>query len=400
MTDTGGRVHAPARSVADPATWAVETTLFRALAVLRVVVLLNSIAINLLKWDELAEPWVAVAGLAVMTGWTAFTAWAYDEPRRRRTPLLVADLAVAVGLIALTRVVQSEAQLADLSTFPSFWVMAVVLAWGIHWHWVGGLVASVVVSAADLLIREEVTRTNFGNIFLLMIGGPVLGYTSGLLKEMAAARDRAEREAARAAERARLARAVHDGVLQVLALVQKKGRELGGEAAELGRLAGEQEVALRALVQGGGNHPGHSSRPDLTAGPGPAGAQATTDVASAIAGLGSRHVTVSVPGEVMLARAAADEVVAVVRACLDNVRRHVGDDAPAWVLVEDLGDQVVVTVRDEGPGIPEGRLEEAEHEGRLGVSESIVGRVRDLGGTALLVTAPGRGTEWELTVPR
>ena len=65
MTDTGGRGHAPARSVADPATWAVETTLFRALAVLRVVVLLNSIAINLLKWDELAEPWVAVAGLAV-----------------------------------------------------------------------------------------------------------------------------------------------------------------------------------------------------------------------------------------------------------------------------------------------------------------------------------------------
>ena len=42
---------------------------------------------------------------------------------------------------------------------------------------------------------------------------------------------------------------VHDGVLQVLALVQRRGLELGGEVAELGRLAGEQEVALRALVQ-------------------------------------------------------------------------------------------------------------------------------------------------------
>ena len=52
------------------------------------------------------------------------------------------------------------------------------------------------------------------------------------------------------AERARLARAVHDGVLQVLTLVQRRGTELGGEAAELGRLAGEQEAALRALVQG------------------------------------------------------------------------------------------------------------------------------------------------------
>ena len=70
------------------------------------------------------------------------------------------------------------------------------------------------------------------------------------------------------------------------------------------------------------------------------------------------------------------------------------------MLLEDLGETVVVTVRDEGPGIPDGRLEQAEREGRLGVSQSIVGRVSDLGGTAVLVTSPGGGTEWELTVPR
>ena len=42
-------------------------------------------------------------------------------------------------------------------------------------------------------------------------------------------------------ERERLARGIHDSVLQVLALVRRRGEELGGEAAELGRLAGEQE---------------------------------------------------------------------------------------------------------------------------------------------------------------
>ncbi len=88
------------------------------------------------------------------------------------------------------------------------------------------------------------------------------------------------------------------------------------------------------------------------------------------------------------------------RACLDNVACHVGADAQAWVLLEDLGAQVVVTVRDEGPGIPAGRLDEAESQGRLGVSQSIRGRVADLGGTALLVTAPGKGTEWELSFLR
>ena len=48
---------------------------------------------------------------------------------------------------------------------------------------------------------------------------------------MAVERDQALRAAAVAQERARLARAVHDGVLQVLALVQRRGGELGGDSA-------------------------------------------------------------------------------------------------------------------------------------------------------------------------
>lgn len=93
------------------------------------------------------------------------------------------------------------------------------------------------------------------------------------------------------------------------------------------------------------------------------------------------------------------ELVAVVEACLSNVRHHVGRDAPAWVLVEDLGDRVLVSVRDNGPGIPEGRIEEAAGQGRLGVRESIAGRIRDLGGEASLSTG-STGTEWEFDVPK
>jgi signal transduction histidine kinase len=111
-------------------------------------------------------------------------------------------------------------------------------------------------------------------------------------------------------------------------------------------------------------------------------------------------VTVSVPGSpVVLPAAAVREVLAIVNACLDNVRTHVGEDAAAWVALEDRGDRVVVSVRDDGPGIPAGRLDAARAEGRLGVSESIQGRVRDLGGTADLVSVPGEGTEWEITIP-
>jgi signal transduction histidine kinase len=47
-----------------------------------------------------------------------------------------------------------------------------------------------------------------------------------------------------------------------------------------------------------------------------------------------------------------------------------------------------------------GRLAEAAADGRLGVAQSIQGRLRDLGGTAVITSAPGEGTEVELRVPR
>ena len=91
-------------------------------------------------------------------------------------------------------------------------------------------------------------------------------------------------------------------------------------------------------------------------------------------------------------------LVYAVGAAVDNARTHGGTDA--WLLVEDEPDGVTVTVRDDGPGIPEGRLVQAARDGRLGVAQSICGRVRDLGGTVDVHSAPGQGTEVELRVPR
>jgi len=368
----------------------VGTTLFRALAVLRLVVVLYAVTLNAVRWREFEHPVVGWALVAVMVAWTGFTAWAYDEPRRRTTALLVADLLVACALLLATPYVHSDAMMArHASSLPSFWVVAAVLAWSAARGWVGGVVAAAVVSVCDLSIRDQATGTTWGNIFLLLLAAGVVGYSASLLREAAEAQARAERLAATLEERARLARVVHDGVLQVLALVQRRGLEVGGEVADLGRLAGEQEVALRALVQGDASR-ARSSMEDAAA-----------DLMQPLAALGSRTVTVSGPGgPVELPGPVVDELTCVVLACLDNVANHVGPQAPAWVLVEDLGDAVVVTVRDEGPGIPAGRLESAEAEGRLGVRESVRGRVSDLGGTAVLVTGPGQGTEWEIRVPR
>lgn len=362
--------------------------MFRALAILRVVLLVNAAALNLYRLENFDHRLAGLACVAVMVVWTGVATWAYADPSRRTTPLLATDLAVAVALVLVSPLVKGEEMRA---TVPGFWVSAALLAWAVQWNWRGGLLASGLLSLADLSVRTVVDQGNYGNIFLLLIVGPVVGFLAESLQRMERERDQAQREAIASEERARLARAVHDGVLQVLALVQRRGNELGSQdpgLATLGRMAGEQEAALRSLIRQQDTLPAAGGDQDL--------AVALEGLSRAVAS----PVTVSTPGRaVELPAPVVTELVAAVRACLDNVARHVGPDAPAWVLLEDEGDRVVVTVRDEGPGIAESRLAAAEAEGRLGVSQSIVGRLADLGGTATLQTG-SFGTEWELAVRR
>lgn len=356
--------------------------MFGALAVLRLVLLLNAIVLSVVRADEYVSPAADVMCTAAMAAWTGFAVWAYGDRGRRGLALLVADLLVAVALLAVTPVVKS----ADYtSSVPGFWVLGALFAWAIQYRLLGGLVAGLVLAGADLQ-RQSIDASDYGNAFLLVLGGSIVGYLCDSLQRMATERDIAEREAAVASERARLARVVHDGVLQVLALAQRRGREPGGDA-ELGRLAGEQERRLRGLIRA----------QDAVTGPVPG---ESLDLAAELAGLEQDHVTVAGPGApVELPAETVAEILAATRACLDNVRQHVGADAAAWVLLQAFPDRVEVSVRDDGPGIPAGRLDEAAAQGRLGVAESIRGRIVDLGGTAEVVSSE-LGTEWELVVPK
>lgn len=372
-------------SWSSPAAIAVEDRLFHALAVLRVVVLANTVALSVYRADDFERPVAGAACVVVMVGWTAVAIWLESDERRRTPLVLVADLALALAMLLLTPLVKGADFTASL---PGFWIVGALLAWSIHYRWRGGLAAGVLLAAADLSLRQDIAQSDYGNAFLLVIAGPTVGFMCGSLQRMAAEREAAERSAAMAAERARLARAVHDGVLQVLALVQRRGRELGGASAELGDLAGQQERELRRLIR---------DQDAVDA----ADRHGQVDLVAEVGRLESRPgVTVSAPAyPVELPAATAHELLAAVRACLDNVRLHVGEDAPAWVLLEALPDRVELSVRDEGPGIPTGRLEQASAAGRLGVAESIRGRVADLGGRAELSTG-SFGTDWTLVVPR
>lgn len=356
----------------------LDTALWRAIAVYRLAALLYAAGSMAVYYDTYRRPALGGAVLAAMAVWTAAAAYLYSDPRRRRWPLLLTDLALTVSALLSSVLVMEAARIRDGDpTLTVSWAAAPVIAWAVHAGWRGGAAAALVVSGAAVLERSgDPSPATFNSVVLLVLVGTVVGYVVALARRAETAYAQAVQLQAATAERERLSRSVHDGVLQALALVSRRSAD-----PSLAALAAEQESSLRRLVSG-------------PAAPVPSGEADLRLLLPAGADL-----QLAAPAEpVLLPAHAARELAAAVGAAVDNARRHGGGGA--WLLVEDEPTGVTVTVRDDGPGIPAGRLVEAEREGRLGVAQSIRGRLADLGGTVCVESTPGQGTEVELHVPR
>ena len=366
--------------------------LWRALAVFRFAsVAYAALRLAFIDRAEYSRPDWAWAVIAVMTAWTVGTTVAYARPDRRSPPLLSADLAVTVGLLLSTAGLQySDGSVHGALPVTATWMAGPVLAWAIRYGRRAGATVGLIVAGGDFaLLRGAALSTALNGVVLLLLAGWIVGHLARLAVEVAAERQHAIEVEAASRERERLDRDIHDSVLQVLALVQRRGAEVGGAAAELGRLAGQQEAALRTLMGEGWA----SSRET--------GAPGDADLRQLVLPAQTDRVTVSVPAQpILLDRGAAAELTAAMRAALDNVQQHCAEQTRAWVLVEDEPDLIRVTIRDDGPGIPDGRLAEAAAAGRFGISHSISGRLRDLGGSAVISSVAGEGTEVELRLPR
>jgi signal transduction histidine kinase len=362
--------------------------LWRGLAGYRVLAWCYAAGLVAVSYPDYRSPVGAVGVLAVMAGWTVLTTVGYLRPWRvlGRRRVAAADVVVTAATVLSTAFVDTPERIDQgAPVLATVWSAGPVIALAMAYGALAGVIGALLVQGAVLLVRGRLGTPETTDLLLMVATGIALGYSATVLRGSVRRLREATELRAAVAERERLARSIHDSVLQVLAQVRRRGAELGGAAAELGELAGEQEVALRTLV--------------ITGPPAvqPAG---QLELAGRLAALATAKVTVSAPATpVVLPAHTATELVAAVEAALANVRQHVGPDAPAWVLVEDLGERVLVSVRDDGPGIPAGRLAAAEAEGRLGVSRSIQGRVEAVGGTARCETGPGLGCEWTFEMP-
>jgi signal transduction histidine kinase/phage shock protein PspC (stress-responsive transcriptional regulator) len=189
---------------------------------------------------------------------------------------------------------------------------------------------------------------------------------------------RERRDRIRSEERAAVAAHLHDSVLQTLALIQRSD-----PSPEVATIARRQERELRSWLYG--------RRIGLSHG-------RLGEALEAMAARVEEHHAVSVDVVAVGDCAMDDRLVAMVEACGEaalNAARHSGDTAVS-VFVEVGPDRVDAFVRDRGRGFSPQDVGNDRH----GIAHSIRARIDRAGGTTVISSRPGDGTEVHLWIPR
>ncbi len=326
------------------------------------------------RFDHL---WAAVAlvGLALaFTAW-ATIAWRTDPPSLLAPAAVVVELAIAGLLVFSDQWVYGHSHSQSLG---SAWPLAAVLTVGIAYgtragaaagfslgvlHWLGDLAFDTSPWTSDRALGS------WSTIVLFTLAGAVAGFAARRIRE-------AELAIAAARAREEVSRTLHDGVLQTLAVVQRRS-----EDAEMVALAREQELELREFLFGvDPTHPGLG--PTLRA---------------ASARVERTH---GLRAQVILAEdpAVSDQVAralgGAVSEALTNAAKH-GEAATATVFVDvaEAGG-VFCSVKDDGHGFDPATSSEG-----VGLTRSIRGRIGEVGGRVEVDARPGRGAEVRLWVP-
>jgi hypothetical protein len=187
------------------------------------------------------------------------------QGRAHRPSVIVLDILGTAGLTLLSIPAQTPAQQhGGMVTITTIWAAGPTIEAALLAGPLGGVVAAVLQFATAALVAEEWHGRTLYSGVLLIVTGAVVGLVSQLVVRAESDLRVAAATQSALAERERLARSIHDGVLQVLALVHRAGAEAGGQWATLAAAAAEQEAALRGLITSHPAVPTADGRRDLT----------------------------------------------------------------------------------------------------------------------------------------
>jgi signal transduction histidine kinase len=331
------------------------------------------------SYRDLTRPWLAIALVTLAFSFTALTtAWLRSGPEQLLTrPVLVAELAIAVALIVGNGWAYGTDTVSASRSIGSIWPLAAVLSVGVASGTAVGAAAGLLLGVArygaDLAagVRQFdgdrlLSITNTAALYI--VAGAVAGYVAALLR-------RAEREISASRAREELARDLHDGVLQTLAVIQRRADD-----AELVRLAREQDRDLRRFLFGGGRL--HADQADDLA-------ATLRSVAAQFEDRFGVRADVLVPFD--LPPLDEPRIAGISRAvgeALTNAGKHARARHVTIFVEADDDDRLFCSVKDDGVG-----FDATAETGGVGIRRSIVDRMHEIGGRADVRSTPGGGTE-------
>lgn len=262
-----------------------------------------------------------------------------------------------------------------------------------------GFLAVAATTVLLLMPYQAPTRT----VALLVLGwtlAAVVGFWISAGVPQAARRiasigraHRAERQASETeAQRRQGARLLHDTVLATLTLLAHSG--VGVAPDSMRQQAADDARLLRQLRLGATPTPQSSGVYNLETGEDTVLGTTLESVKQRFGRMGlevSWHGT----GQVLLPSDVLDAFLLALAECLENVRRHSGV-TEAHVTITDDETMVRAMVTDAGVGFTLDDVDSA----RLGFKESVVARLKEVGGKARLFSSPGAGTTVVLEVPK
>jgi signal transduction histidine kinase len=293
---------------------------------------------------------------------------------------VVVELCVGAGLLIGNSLVEDGHQSQSLgSAWPLAGPLAAGIAFGPQVGAGAGIALGVARGVAGLLGGPHVaTISVVSSSVLYAFGGGVGGWVAARLRRSArTAALLAESESSLAVARQRedLARALHDGVLQTLSVVQRRSTD-----AELAALARRQELELRGYLFGIPND--DSLLVSLR------------DVARRHEEVTGTRVTVVCPDDIdSVDSDLVDALRGAVTEALTNAAKH-GEARTAVVYIEQTDSSVFVSVKDDGLGFDPGSITEG-----IGLTRSIRGRMADVRGRVEVVSTKGSGAEVRLWGP-
>ena len=296
-------------------------------------------------------PFIAVTGMALLALCGMLTVT--GVPMTLFVPLLLATGAVGVSWLHAN---EPDWQTRSLLIGVALLVVAVALFTALNF----------VTFADKALALLAVLAT------LLAVGLMLAPWTTAMSRRLTREQALKEREE----ERADMAAHLHDGVLQTLALIQLHSNE----PSTVFTLARSQERELREWLY---QERGTSER-SVSAG--------VRELAARIEDGHGRPVEVVTVGDARPS-AQTDALLDATAQALLNAVTHGGE--PISVYCEAGPGKVEVFVRDHGDGFDV----QAVPPDRLGIRESIVGRIRRRGGSVEIVSRPGWGTEVRMHMP-